>query len=59
MRLEGISQKTVTTIRRVLAGGAIAAVAVFGSAACEDEVDNGESEAPAVEEPGVEGLDDE
>ncbi|NYH54632.1 MULTISPECIES: hypothetical protein [Nocardiopsis] len=55
MRLGHTSRKTVTTVRRVLAGGAIAAVAVFGAAACEDEGDNGDIEEPAVENPDMEG----
>ncbi|WP_159942410.1 MULTISPECIES: hypothetical protein [unclassified Nocardiopsis] len=53
MRLEDISKETLTTVRRVLAGGAIAAVAVFGAAACEDTA----VDAPEVEEPGMEGED--
>ncbi len=52
MKLEDISKEALSTTRRVLAGGAIAAVAVFGVAACEDP---GTGD-PGVEEP--EGLED-
>ncbi|WP_304454432.1 hypothetical protein [Nocardiopsis sp. YSL2] len=38
----------LVTARRLLVGGAIAAAAVFGTAACEDTGDDD----PAVEEPG-------
>ncbi|MBB5489549.1 hypothetical protein [Nocardiopsis metallicus] len=57
MKLEDISKEALSTTRRVLAGGAIAAAAVFGVAACEDTgVDPG-VEDPA--EPGMEnGIDD-
>lgn len=56
MKLEDISKEALTTTRRVLAGGAIAAVAVFGVAACEDA---GTGDDPGVEEPGLEdGVDD-
>lgn len=54
MKLEEISKETLTTMRRVLAGGAIAAVAVFGVAACEDTaVDD-----PGVEDPADPGLEE-
>ncbi|WP_017569741.1 hypothetical protein [Nocardiopsis halotolerans] len=53
MRFEDISMGTLTTARRVLAGGAIAAVAVFGAAACEDNDDRDRSE-PNVETPAPE-----
>ncbi|MEC3891970.1 MULTISPECIES: hypothetical protein [Nocardiopsis] len=54
MKLEDISKEMLTTTRRVLAGGAIAAVAVFGVAACEDTaVDD-----PGVELEGEDGLDE-
>ena len=45
MKLEDISKEMLTTTRRVLATGAIAAVAVFAVAACEDT---------GVQDPGVE-----
>ena len=49
MKLEDITKETLITARRLLAGSAIAAVAVFGVAACEDG---------AVDDPGVEVEDD-
>ncbi|MBR8741066.1 hypothetical protein [Nocardiopsis sp. MG754419] len=54
MKLEDISKELLTTGRRVLAGGAIAAVAVLGVAACEDTA----TDDPGVELEGEDGLDD-
>jgi hypothetical protein len=57
VKLEDISKEALSTTRRVLAGGAIAAVAVFGVAACEDTGTDPGVEDPA--DPGMEdGLDD-
>ncbi|WP_017582962.1 hypothetical protein [Nocardiopsis valliformis] len=53
MKLEDISKEALSTTRRVLAGGAIAAVAVFGVAACEDT-----GADPGVEDPAEPGMDD-
>lgn len=50
MKLEDISKEALSTTRRVLAGGAIAAVAVFGVAACEDT-----GADPGVEDPADPG----
>ncbi|WP_150253543.1 hypothetical protein [Nocardiopsis deserti] len=49
MRFEDISRQTLTALRRALAGSAIAAVAVFGVAACEDPEG---ADAPTVDTPG-------
>jgi hypothetical protein len=54
MKLDDLTQDSLVTLRRLLAGGAIAAVAVFGTAACEDAG----GDEPAVEE-GEEGMDEE
>ena len=55
MKLEDISKEALATTRRVLAGGAIAAVAVFGVAACEDTgTDDPGVEDPGLEDPGME-----
>jgi hypothetical protein len=51
MKLDDLTQDSLVTLRRLLAGGAIAAVAVFGTAACEDAG----GDEPAVEE----GMDEE
>ncbi|WP_017587010.1 hypothetical protein [Nocardiopsis ganjiahuensis] len=60
MKFEDISKEALSTTRRVLAGGAIAAVAVFGVAACEDTGTGDPGvEDPGVEDPGMEeGVDD-
>lgn len=51
MKLEDISKETLDTLRRTLAGSAIAAVAVFGVAACDDTA----TEEPGLDDdPGVE-----
>ncbi|WP_017604331.1 hypothetical protein [Nocardiopsis alkaliphila] len=52
MKLEDISKEMLTTTRRVLATSAIAAVAVFGVAACEDTG----TQDPGVELEGEEGV---
>ncbi|RKS09592.1 hypothetical protein DFP74_5334 [Nocardiopsis sp. Huas11] len=51
MKLDDLAGESLVTARRLLAGGAIAAVAVFGTAACEDSG----ADDPAVEEGMEEG----
>lgn len=56
MKFEDLCEELLTTGRRVLAVGAIAGVAVFGVAACEDS----DGDAPGVEfeDGGDDGDDD-
>lgn len=49
MKFEDLCEELLTTGRRVLAAGAIAGVAVFGVAACEDGGDD---------DPGIESEDE-
>ncbi|KOX12475.1 hypothetical protein [Nocardiopsis sp. NRRL B-16309] len=46
MQLDDLTRESLVTARRLLVGGAIAALAVFGTAACEDTGDDD----PAVEQ---------
>lgn len=62
MKFDVTSRATLSTTRRVVAAGAIAAVAVFGAAACEN-TDDLEQEVrdgieQEVEENIEEGIDD-
>ncbi|GHC87228.1 hypothetical protein GCM10007079_31170 [Nocardiopsis terrae] len=58
MKLEDISRATLATTRRVVASGAIAAVAVFGVAACEGTDDLEQEVRDGVEEEIENGIDD-
>lgn len=55
MKPEDINKETLTAVRRALAGAAIAAVAVFGAAACEDPEGADEPTVDNPVDPGMEG----